>query len=193
MQKHERDHDSQPSHRVCVCTVHATLLSGQQQVEWKRKESGSRSPKKSTTTTGVVAPRQPSCLLINESGLRLHRPRGHYFRDINRFDAAEHAGRNHQSRQQQQASSSTTGSHQQEKHTSQEQVLKQPFHPHHHTGSAYCTVHATLLARYINRCPRGGREGRVDFWRCKKPPSITSPSQNFGTAQKPLPRVEDSE
>ena len=90
-------------------------------------------------------------------------------------------------------SSSTTGSHQQEKHTSQEQVLKQPFHPHHHTGSAYCTVHATLLARYINRCPRGGREGSVNFWRCKKPPPITSPSQNFGTAQKPLPRVEDSE
>ena len=30
-------------------------------------------------------------------------------------------------------------------------------------------------------------------WQRKKPPSITSPSQNFGTAQKPLPRVEDSE
>lgn len=119
----------------------------------------------------------------------------HYFRDNNRSNGSKrNQDRDHQSRQQQQASSSTTGIHQQEEHTSQEQVLKQLPHPHHHTGSAYCTVHKrALLARYINRCTSGGKEGSVNFWRCKNPPTITSPSQNFGTAQKPLPRVEDSE
>lgn len=60
VQKHERDQDSQPSHRVCVCTVHATLLSGQQQVEWEQKESRSRPPKSATTTGIVKHNRHPS-------------------------------------------------------------------------------------------------------------------------------------